>query len=493
MIFAIYSELNDGNIQLNLGRPQYSYYFLLKSFRQVFATLGEVVHIKDPELEVDALFDASKRRGQDCLFVCFTPPNLAPVQFRCPTLCLFAWEFSTIPSDSWDGNPANDWRWVFKQLSGVIATSSDTAAVVAAAMEDVSESLPVLSLPTPTWEDMSRLRECDAAAHLDSGSRLQTRGYLQDSASIDFDLKNLLPRHFYTTQFWEATQRGPANTNTFNQGLQPMDSTQPRPSRIKIILRRLKMWSRDVFTSSDNLTTSVAPAASPPMQNQDSEDQALVEVSGIVYTTVLNPEDGRKCHLDLLTAFVWAFRDKPDVTLIMKMTQKDSESYKHALNHTLHQLFPFQCRIIIFNGFLSSEEYEDLINASTFYVNTSYCEGLCIPLMEFLSAGKPVIAPMHTAMADYINKEFAFITESSIETNVWPQDPRGKYTAERYRNNWESIVRAYHSSYETVSKDRAEYARRSKLAMTTMEKFCSLPAVSARLGKFISEDLRMSL
>ena len=47
-----------------------------------------------------------------------------------------------------------------------------------------------------------------------------------------------------------------------------------------------------------------------------------------------------------------------------------------------------------------------------------------MPLMEFMSAGRPVIAPRHTAMADYIDESSAFIVASSPEHNVWPDDPR---------------------------------------------------------------------
>lgn len=479
MIYALYSELNDSNIKSNLGRPQYSYYFLLKSFRRVLEKLGSVQIINDPATEVDQLYTESKARGEECLFICFTPPHLAPTDLSCPTLCLFAWEFSTIPCESWDSNPANNWCWVFSHHLGVIATSSYTATIVRKAMADYSKPIPVLSIPTPTWDDFALLRVKDPLAHLGNGSTIAAPGHLQDSSVIEFDLKNLLPRYFVTPKSWTPNSAG---VTSYTQ------HPETTASKLAIVKKHLRNWLLEVRGHKPENVARNGEGNTPSV-SFDSDKNAEVTVNGVVYTTVLNPEDGRKCHLDLLTAFVSAFRDNPDATLIMKMTQQDADRYRLPLNHTLHQLFPFKCRIVLFNGFLSSEQYLQLIHATTFYVNTSHCEGLCIPLMEFLSSGKPVIAPKHTAMEDYIDEEVAFIIDSYLETNVWPHDPTGRYTTQRYRNNWETIVANYKRSFDIATAEQNLYRQMSIKAMDRMEAFCSRAAVENKLNSFLSHQL----
>jgi len=483
MIYALYAELNDSNIKSNLGRPQYSYYFLLKSFRRVLGNLGKVKIVEDPATQVDKLYLESRSRGEDCLFICFTPPHLAPTDLRCPTLCLFAWEFSTIPCASWDGNPANDWRWVFSHHVGVITTSSHTADVVRAAMTEHSRTTPVLSIPAPTWDDFAPLRENDPLSHLHRGSTIAAPGHLQDSSTIEFDLHNLLPRYFVTPKTW--TPSTSEQMTISNPADEPSD-------KLSIIRKHLVNWYRDISGQSSKQVPSQASMPAP-LNSFEADEFVEVKIQGVVYTTILNPEDGRKCHIDLITAFVWAFRDNPDATLIMKMTQQDADSYRLSLNHTLHQLFPFKCRIVLFNGYLLTEQYLQLINATTFYVNTSHCEGLCIPLMEFLSSGKPVIAPKHTAMEDYIDADVAFVIETYRETNVWPHDPRGRYTTERHRNNWETIVENYKHSFEIATRQQDVYRRMSANAIQRMKKFCSIAAIENQLKTFLHDELGMKL
>ena len=62
--------------------------------------------------------------------------------------------------------------------------------------------------------------------------------------------------------------------------------------------------------------------------------------------------------------------------------------------------------------------------------------------MEFMSSGKPAVAPRNTAMIDYIDADNAFIVDSSEEATAWPHDPRAAYRTLRYITDWESLCRA---------------------------------------------------
>jgi glycosyltransferase involved in cell wall biosynthesis len=209
-------------------------------------------------------------------------------------------------------------------------------------------------------------------------------------------------------------------------------------------------------------------------------------VDGVVYTTVLNPADGRKNWVDIVSAFCWAFKNEPEATLIVKMTHHDINLYRGVLLTLLARLSPFRCRVLVLHGFLQDEEYLQLIQASTFYVNASSGEGLCLPLMEFLCCGKPAIAPRHTAMADYLYEDFAFIVRTCLEPSCWPHDPTGKLLTHSNRLNWQSLMEAYRTSYSTVRTATA-YQHMSFAARNAMHRFCSLERVSNELGSFLQQ------
>ncbi|WP_162963405.1 hypothetical protein, partial [Pseudomonas aeruginosa] len=42
MNFILYSDINERSIGHNLGRPEYSYYFVLKAYRPILESLGQV-------------------------------------------------------------------------------------------------------------------------------------------------------------------------------------------------------------------------------------------------------------------------------------------------------------------------------------------------------------------------------------------------------------------------------------------------------------------
>jgi glycosyltransferase involved in cell wall biosynthesis len=198
-----------------------------------------------------------------------------------------------------------------------------------------------------------------------------------------------------------------------------------------------------------------------------------VALRGIVYTSMFNPTDGRKNWHDIVTAFCWAFRDMEDATLVMKFVRGAARDHRTELFMLLSRLAPYKCRVIAMDGFLEDADYDALIAGSSFYINASRCEGLCMPLMEFMSAGRPVIAPRHTAMADYIDENVAFIVGSSPEHNIWPDDPRHHYTTMRERIHWDTLVTAFAESYRTATQDPARYAEMGRNAAETMRLYCS--------------------
>ena len=129
MRFILHSSFNAASVRDNLGKPAYSYYFVLKTFQPAFEQMGTVTLVERPEEEVDPIYEACAAQGEACVFVSFSPPSAAPLNLKCPTIVLFAWEFSTIPDGAWaNAAPSDDWRYVFDRLGAAI--SLDRKSVV---------------------------------------------------------------------------------------------------------------------------------------------------------------------------------------------------------------------------------------------------------------------------------------------------------------------------------------------------------------------------
>ncbi len=455
MIILVGSKIDQSTIQASLGKPEYSYFFLLKDFLPALEQIGEVIAVKNSE-EVIALTSRYRAVNETVVFLSFSPPHQVPLGLPCPTVAVFAWEFDSLPSltaaapegstqDGWGGDPRNDWGYVFERIAGAIATSREAAQLVERSMD---EQFPVIALPAPVW------------ARYASVSPIS--GWLPDLGQRVFDF---------------------AGQVIDSQKLElKVDEVAHKPvSEAKRIRKALLHgWWHEVRLPKGGADTAWQPTATTEPQPE------LVTVEGVVYTTVLNPNDGRKNWVDLVSAFCWAFKDVADATLVVKMTHHDIEHYRMVLLTLLARLSPFRCRVLVVHGFLPDAEYLQLINATTYYVNASSGEGLCLPLMESLCCGKPAIAPAHTAMSDYLRDDFAFLVRTSREPSCWPHDPTGMLSTHSHRLSWQSLMEAYRASYRTAKHD-SSYQAMSKMARSSMQEFCSLERVSRELGDFLQK------
>lgn len=210
-------------------------------------------------------------------------------------------------------------------------------------------------------------------------------------------------------------------------------------------------------------------------------------INGVIYTSVFNPNDGRKNWEDMVTAFCYAFKKQQQATLLLKFVGTQSEQAEQQLLGLLHKLSPFDCRVVASNTFLSADDYLQLIYQSAYYVNTSHGEGQCLPLMEFMSCGVPAIAPNSSAMADYMDEDVGFVIESSPELSHWQHDARRRFRTHQQRLNWQSLADAYVQSFEVKINQEQRYQQFCDNAKARMEKHCSIARVSGELASFIEE------
>jgi glycosyltransferase involved in cell wall biosynthesis len=524
MNFILYSDVNDSSISQSLGRPEYSYYFVLKAYRPVLESLGRV-HVVSSTADVDPLYRQLLQAGEESLFLSFSPPHKTPTDLQCPMVCVIAWEYDSIPSERCDDDPRQDWSQTLARHGRVITLSSHTAQAI---RRTLGEDFPVLVLPTPLWEGFAGVRRDYPSVPVNPGTTLQIKGCIIDSRALGLSADGLIApilneQELETRGLVEETvepaapEAPPALTlrrrafisrHYLRESYRAL-ATPSEHSPLFLLKHNLLQWYReavrDVLPDAIRqplsrlraqppeplplpVPTTVSEALDPVSHPQaclpDISSTVETEVSGVVYVSVFNPEDGRKNWHHLITAFCWAMRDVEDATLVLKITQNDLASYYVHLITLLSQLSPFACRVVVLHGYLQDEEFARLYGAASYYVNASRCEGLCLPLMEFMSCARPVIAPDHTAMRDYIDERVGFIVKSSREPTIWPEDRRILYRTLRHRPDWGSLKTAYEDSYAMAKERPQDYLAMASAANERMRDYCGFAPVQQRFGQF---------
>lgn len=244
--------------------------------------------------------------------------------------------------------------------------------------------------------------------------------------------------------------------------------------------------SRVTDLSHYSKANELAYAPDPlPLPRERREGVSELELDGIVYTSIFNPGDGRKNWVDMISAFCVAFAHSADATLLLKLSHHDISEVVPKMLECMYKGGHFACRIVIVHGYLSQDDYERMVDATTYAVNTSHGEGQCLPLMEYMSRGKPAVSPRHTAMLDYIDESNAFIVDSFLEPGTWPHDMRQAFRTLREHVRVDSLIQAYRSSYYVAKQEPETYRAMAAAAGESLRAYCSHGVVGPRLAEFL--------
>ena len=418
MIILVHSTYDERSIAANLGAPEYSYWFVRKAFTPLLAELGRIVPVSDDD-DIDAIWRSAQAQGEACVLFAFNPPQYVPLGLSCPVIPVFAWEFDRIPDESWNANPQEDWRVPLAALGSAI---THCRSAVEAVRRTMGGDYPVWSVPAPVFSRNTHHRS--TARPWQDGADILLTGCVAISANA-------------------------------------VDLALFQPERTREAARALHLLRRS-------------------LTDPNRRPQTLA-LRGVVYTAVFNPVDGRKNWLDMTAGFIWAFRHDHDAMLVMKLTHADLHESVHAILEHLSKLGSFACRIILIQGMMSDNAYGALVDATSFALNTSDGEGQCLPLMEFMSAGRPAVAPRHSAMADYISPDNAFVIASHERPSFWPHDERQATRCLRHEISFADYVRRLRESYHVARHDEDCYAAMSAAANASLSAFCSDEATRSRL------------
>lgn len=454
--------------------PEYSYFFVMRDFIPMLEQIGSVTILENPSQEADAHFRECQAADQHCLFLNFTAPQHFLDGLSCPTVHVFAWEFDTIPTESWLQDGRQDWRAALRTHASAITHSDYARTAIAKAM---GKDFPVAVIPCPVWDKMKDARQNISRRSPMKSADIHFFGRLFDSKHIELFM----------------------NIGRFqnNRGVEEKKHNSDELSAIPATSRNASsrgLWKRMVAL----LSAKDTPTATTDTPNHPSPEETVVYVQerpntlnleGVVYTSIFNPLDGRKNWQDMISAFIWAHKAHANATLVIKTPKLDVHDFIEPLIEFLKRYQPFDCRIVVLKAYMDDDQLDALREATSYYVNTSYGEGQCLPLMEYLSAGIPAIAPATTALADYIDANIAFVVPAHAEPSAWQHDPRLSYRTLRYRVDWLALVDAFTQSHLQAENDQAAWRTMGVTAAERLQHHCSLRESELTMRRFLAQTL----
>ena len=433
----------------NLGRAGYSYDFVARLYMPLLERCGEVIPVPQPHRNLESAIAAARKRGLEPLHFSILPFQDVCLAQTAPNVVVPAWEFPDIPNEAFDNNPQNDWPATANRCAMTLVGGPFTEDALRRA--GTTTPIRVVQVPTP-----------DAYFHIEP---------------------------------WQAGQRRQI-------GGRPFVFPQPgaEPAGAPTGKKRFKPWKRLGKALEGSFRGFWKGFLGPEQYKEYSLSMARrrgirlpfpraerLELDGIVYTSIFNPSDGRKNWEDLLSGFLVALNDCADATLVVKLINGNPRVIEDFVEFYLEMGIRHRCRLVVLPDFLSDEQMLDLAAASTYYVQSTKAEGNCLPLMNYLAAGRPGISPRHSAMLDYFDAEVGFEVESHPEPAIWPHDPSLRTRTTRGRIVWTSLVEQYRRSYSLAKHDQRGYRALADRGRARMAAWVSERQVGLRLAAALDE------
>lgn len=439
----------------NLGTAGYSYDFVVRLFEPLLRQCGTVALTAGRAGTIERAAREAAAAGRTAVHLGFLPFQDVRLAEGVPNVVVPAWEFPDVPDHAFDGNPQNDWVATANRCAGVIVGGPFTAD----ALRRGGVWTPIHVVPVPTPADYYHLPLWKPH----SRTALDCSYYSFQNAAAGPSLLEPLP---------VAPQRSGVAV------LRRLLLQAAKGGYRQIVRRLAPAWLDASITAAVRTAWSQRRDARALRQHRPERGLSL---GGVVYTSIFNPLDGRKNWEDLMTGFLLGLRDRADATLVLKLIVNCPRATQAVLNHYHRLGISHRCRLVVIPDFLSDRQMVELVSASTYYLTTTRAEGNCLPLMDYLAAARPAVAPAHTAIGDYFDRRSGFVIESHPEPAAWPQDRRLRCTTTWHRIVWTSLVEQLQASYQLATERRPEYVARAQQARRIQSAWSHPDAVLPRL------------
>jgi glycosyltransferase involved in cell wall biosynthesis len=441
------AELRD-----HVGGDGYPYALAYRAFAPLLARWASTRVVTRPESRLDYLLWRARRAQQQPLHLSFLPLHATYLTQRAPTLAFAYSELPDLPHTDLADNPRNNTASLANRLALLLTPNTfSRQAFLGAGVQTPIHLVPAPIAATyfdlPAWEPgPSTILDCPC--HILSQP--------QDRSAVALDP-------------WAAAAHGRGGLREiYKNYLQPRLGASL--DRYLTLARRVVANARASRAEGQSITHPLSPR---------------LEVSGVVYTTLLNALDLRKNWQDLLSAFLLALGDRENACLLIKLATHPSQTataFNRLLAYYRKLGLRHRCKLAVVTTYLSDAQMVELARASTYYVQATRAEGLGMPLQSFLAAGRPGISPSHTAMADYFDDDVGFVVAAHPEPTFWPRDPEERHTTTWQRVVWQSLSDQFHNSYIIAVQNQAMYRAVADRARQRLRDWASTESVWPRLA-----------
>ncbi len=530
-------------IRNTLGSAAYSYFFVLEALAPVLEKFGTWRLIEHPESSLPFAAARAEADGYQPVHLALHPPQDVYLTPALPNIIFPFWEFPDIPDRDFGHDTRQNWVRVSQRADLIITACTFTRdgflragincpiGVVPVPIRPDHFQIPAWD-PEHTWTHTCRYlswggpppkppersavpdpvdeAEPDSAPSPEPSPApvpepmaraprigLKRRGYLvarKVFRKVYPWLGEKALNRIARTRHYVLTSAG-RDPRT----LEPLPGGRPGLARLGYSVARdgyrryFKRWlSREALAK---ITETKAQALKivghePVIAPDPLLDSLPMTLGGLLFASIFNLGDRRKNHVDLLSAYLLAFKDREDVTLVIKLATNPVREH-HEVNifrHMYHSLgIQHKCRLVLITDFLTDEQMGELMRVTTFYVNTSKAEGACLPLQQSLAAGRPSIAPDHTAMADFMDDQIGFITSTHPEPTYWPHDPEMRTETYWNRMVWTDLRDHMLAAVEMIEDDPDRYREMSEAARARMAGYASREVVEEALRETLAQ------
>ena len=516
-------------IRNTLGSAAYSYFFVLEALVPVLEQLGTWRLLDHPESSLPFAAARAEADGYQPIHLALHPPQDVYLTPALPNVIFPFWEFPDVPDRDFAYDTRQNWVRICRRADLILTACHFTADAFRRAGLDCPIGVVPVPLgpahfqvpawdPAHTWtltcrnevwggpqgvDPLGPTVEADASAPVSPAPRqgLKRRAYRLARGAFrkaypwlgTKTLERIAKTRHYVLM---SSGRSPYT-------MEPIPGARPGLARLGYAMardgyrRHVKRWlSKEALEKITGAKVRALQVVGrdPILDPDPLLPSTELTLGGLVFASIFNLGDRRKNHADLLSAYLLAFRDREDVTLVIKLaTNPVREHHEITLLRKMYEGLGIRhkCRIAVITDFLTDWQMADLMRVTTFYVNTSKAEGACLPLQQSLAAGRPSIAPNHTAMADFMDEKVGFVLRTHPEPTYWPHDPEKRTETSWHRMVWsdlhdhllaaaamsEDAPEEYRAMAETARERMAGYASREVVAVALREALAQLPEI----------------
>jgi hypothetical protein len=416
--------------------------------------LQEILH---PESQLDFAVLQARQRNEDPIGLCMAPFSSFYPTRMAPNVAYFIWGYPEIPHDYLCYSPRPNWVGMASKLTSMLVDNRFTAE----ALHRSGITSPVEIVPVPVSDEY----------------------FTVDAWNPERD--TTLDCHAYL-----VPQCPQICVDPFSDGSLELASSRDLRSRL---LGAYRKWVKPVLPAAMHnrlfalvFGTRFESSASRVQSYLPCNPSSQLSLSRVVYTAVTNPADPNENWRDVLSAYMYALHDREDAVLVMVLDmapRRRLELLHRVYRFYLRQLRGPACKVAFVVGPLNNRQKRLLAQGTTFFVTAARAKGICLPLTEFLAAGRPAIAPCHTALMDSFGPDAGLVVDSHPEPSRIPGDPERRLVTTGHRIVWQSLREHFRHSYELAAQQSPDYQIMASCARRRTRDRASLEAVWPRLAE----------